>query len=361
MINYLNHGNWAEMRAYPLSHSRGFLGIVQNEDKVTFTWFNHRFSNATGTKVVLDVHPLENGSDWNFSLRLEGYPLTMNREDYDFTPPEKTILERKGSLTKQYGWWCFDRKCMPPLPKFPVIPDKDTKRRDLAVAASEAIAYSNTQLLSALYDAGLDIKDHFTDDPGVQTPSELEQSVIYNSPRVVEFLLKRFPEFRQNRAVMWRTCNGAYAEGETEILQMLACKTSDEVIAGYPADLVSDFIVNAENGGRVSDDLFFISWNGSDPDPKIETLLTGIWPNALKFSEAEVGDFKEGDQSSNFRHKTSKKLGSKIELELIRESDTVYHYSIRETRGFLAGGGNKGKLVSAYGYWLKSESSSWDE
>ncbi|CAN5747192.1 hypothetical protein BH11VER1_BH11VER1_28920 [soil metagenome] len=349
-----------DFEAYPLSHGKAGTSSRSSKDRQTFVWYWHRLTDKPGAKVSVVTQLLEDGKGCAYTLTVDGAPQNVPNTK-SIMDAEKTVFEKKGNITKQYGWWCFDHENIPLAAKFPDLPANDAKRIDLIAAASEAIYGSNIHLLTALYDAGLNISDNFGDESIDYVQSALDQTVTYNRPRVAAFLLNRFPELRQNRAVMWSAASGAYEEGESEILQLLTCTKSEEVISGYSADLLKDFAISAGIGSRGSKELSFISWNGGDPDPKIEALLTKVWPNALKFSEAEVGDFSEGDQSSNFRHKTSKKLGSKFELELIKESETVYHYSIRETRGFLAGGGQKGKLVSAYGYWLKTESSSWDE
>lgn len=343
-------------RTLPASMAKSYENRIATTGDTRF-WFSHRISGDHGARLSVIAKQVADTQAWDVTCKLEGRPTTVKSAvDYTPMPVEKVT----GRLLQQYGWWVLENR-QPALGNpIPAPPAASGRHADLAPLAEDTCWEGNVFLISALIDAGLDgttLLD--ADEPYSNTL--LEQAAWSSNPRFLHAVLAKVPSLRARPDLLRKAAALAFAQGNEAALTVLERRVSGTKVGGYPIELIDDLVSGYSNDPK---DLYFISLNDTDPDKAIMERLKKIWPTAVPFSEAITGEFTQGKgeaSSSSFGHRTSKLPGTKIELELKAETDGSYRFQHRHTRGVMAGGGTRGRLVFSHGYWFATDTQGWDE
>ena len=160
-----------------------------------------------------------------------------------------------------------------------------------------------------------------------------------------------------------RAIDYAFEDGQTEMCEVLRKPDQNEdMIEGYPEGLLDELF---HTPASKNDEVRFLSFNGNDPGEKLLKYFRGFWPNVRSRSQAEEIDRQaqpKGEAKTSYRDIKTKDYGIIVELTLKSTGDTSFDWKQRVATGpSLAGGGTEGKASKKFGYWLKQETSSWDE
>ncbi len=248
------------------------------------------------------------------------------------------------------------------------VPTKEPELEDerpyehvvLCEAAQWAIAKGNTKLLESLLQAGLMI-DLPLDLETEWTP--LHYSAVHNEPRAARVLVANGADLEARAKYGNRPIDYAFEDGQFELCEILRKPDKeDRTVAGFPEDLLDELFRRTVDK---DEEIRFLSLNGQDPNDEILKYFRRLWPNVRPRSRAEEIDRKtqpdEGAKTS-YRDTKTKDYGIVVEISLKKTGDDTFDWSHREATGpFLAGGGTSGKASMKYGYWLKHDTSSWDE
>jgi hypothetical protein len=343
-------------QTFPLSMARWDpTHMVTRGD--TRIWFSNRISDETGVRFAVTVKPLPVGNAWDVVCQLEGRPVNVGAATDSVPMPVEKVT---GRLIQRHGWWVLEERQPPVRNPVPEQPKPELRHADLAPLAAETCWHGNITLINALIDGGVD--PAIALNPEEPYPDTLlEQAAWSKNPRFLAALLKKSPALQANRNLLHKAAQRAFDEGNEAALAALEKPLSGVKAGSFPAEMIGDLI---GDGLQDSKEPLFISFNDADPDKAIMAQMKKHWPTAVPFSEAVQGEFKQDKDEtfgSSYQLRSTKKNGTKIEITISAEDDGTWNYSIRQTRGFLAGGGTKGRLVFSHGYWFTKNVQGWDE
>lgn len=219
----------------------------------------------------------------------------------------------------------------------------DDSREDhaaLSEAGRWAVLKGNVDLLKALLEAGLE-KDGSLDEWDNRL---LHVAAYAEKPLVVKFLIERGATVDLKNKHDDRPIDMAFREKKTQICELLKKpEKPGNVIAGYPEEVLG-MLLKTDEEPDAEPRVRYVSVNGEDPGKELMTYLKGIWKDAKPASE-----------------KTEEKA-LLIEISLKKPEGTDYEWRIRKSTGpFLSGGGEYGRMLRRYGYWIRQDDGSWDE
>ena len=126
----------------------------------------------------------------------------------------------------------------------------------------------------------------------------------------------------------------------------------------------------------------FIEFNGADPPKDLEPALSSRYPGWKPASAARAKPQASNETFvSSYWDKEGKQPGERVQITLTPMESTelsssrtsslisyvrehpfpAYWFQLRTTRGFLAGGGEKGYVVLIGGYWVKMATQAFEE
>lgn len=346
---------WSDI-TFPISMARVDPTLMKTQGSTRY-WFSNRISDEIGVRLAVTTKPLPNRNAWDVVCQLEGRPVKETSAVQSIPMPVEKIT---GRLIQRHGWWVLEER-QPPV-KYPVPeePKPGLRHADLAQLAADTCWQGNITLINALIDGGVDPTIALNpEDPYSETL--LETAAWSSNPRFVAALLKKAPTLRANRNLLHKAAQRAFDEGNEAALTALERPLSGLKTGPFPVELIDDLIGDSSQDGKAP---LFITFNDADPDKAIMAHVKKHWPTAVPFSDAVEGDFKQDNGEtfgSAYQLRSTKKNGTKVEITLGAEDDGTWSYSIRHTRGFLAGGGTKGRLVFSHGYWFTKNAQGWDE
>ncbi len=341
-------------RTLPASMAKSYEGRIATTGDTRF-WFSHRISDNHGARLSITAKLVAATQAWDVTCLLEGRPTRVKSAADSIPMPVEKVT---GRLLQRHGWWVLENR-QPALGNpIPAPPPVSERHADLAPLAEDTCWEGNVFLITALIDAGLDsTKLLAADQPYSSTL--LEQAAWSSNPRFLPAVLAKAPSLRERPGLLRKAAALAFDQGNEAALAVLERRVSGTKAGGYPIELIDDLVSDSSNDPK---DLYFISLNDADPDKAIMERLKKIWPTAVPFSAAITGEFTQGEtRSSSFAHRSTKRPGTKVELELQAEKDGSYRFQHRHTRGPMAGGGTRGRLVFSHGYWFAKDTQGWDE
>jgi hypothetical protein len=351
------------------------LGSLQAEEKIDF-----HLSTATARKV--NAYPPETfisefGDATGPFKRIGGVVVNASGVDYFSTSVDRnfsdlhpgikdpnTVLHVEFFVNEMGNGFGVVHKR--PVKKHAPVEEaepKDDRPYDhvaLCQAAQFAIARGNTKLLESLLQAGLSI----------DVPLDLEAqwtalhySAVQNQPRAAKALVENGATLDQRCKYGKRPIDYAFEDGQLELCEVLRNPDkNDRNVGAYPEALLDELF---RRPADKNDEVRFLSLNGNDPSDELLKYFRRFWPNVRTRSQAEEVDRNaqpEGQAKTSYRDVKTKDYGIVVEVNLKRTSDDTFDWSHREATGpSLAGGGTSGKSSWKYGYWLKHDTSSWDE
>ncbi|WP_395741547.1 hypothetical protein [Prosthecobacter sp.] len=320
-------------------------------------WFSNRISDETGVKLAVTAQPVPDQKAWDIVCQVEGRPVVVPSGTETVSMPVEKVT---GRLVQRHGWWVLENRQPALSSPVPQPPKVEARHADLAPLVTEVCWQGNVTLMTALIDAGVDPAAAL--DPNETYPVTLvERAAWSNNPRFMGALLSKKPELRANRGLLYKAAHHAFEQGNEAALAALEAPVSGAKSGSYPVEMIDDLLGDAF--AEFKEPLFF-TINDADPDKEIMAQIKKHLPTAVPFSEAVSGTFKQEKGEvfgSSYHLKSNQKNGTKIEIKISPEKDGTWSYSIRDTRGFLAGGGTKGRLVFSHGYWFSKDEQHWEE
>ena len=233
-------------------------------------------------------------------------------------------------------------------------PSSDHKA--LASAAQHAVASGNTDLLSALLKAGLQINEPI-DENG---HTALHWSAVYNKLRSARFLMKNGADPHARNKHGNRPIDEAFNDNQLEMCKTLAVGTDDDYIIDdiIPNEAVETLLA----GWSKETNLVFVAINQKDPGNDIDGWLDYKWSNWKPYSDAiELTENAFYDEKAPSMHKSKStgKYGKLISINFKKISKDKYEYQFSRHTGSLAASGSRGIILRKYGYWIIIEETSW--
>lgn len=343
-------------QTFPVSMAKRDTSHIVIRDDARI-WFANRISDETGVRLAATMKPLPGGDAWDVVCQLEGRPVKVGADRDSIPMPIEKV---SGRLVQRHGWWVLEDRQPPLSNPLPEPPKPELRHADLAPLANEACWKGNITLMNALIDAGLDPAAALKpEDPYPDTL--LENAAWSNNPRFMAALLKKKPALRANRDLLRKAAQRAFADGNEAALTALESPLSGVKTGSFPMEMIEDLMGDYFQDSK--EPLFF-TINDADPGKEVMAQIKKRLPAAVPFSDAVTGPYKQDKNElfgSSYQLKSSGKNGTKIEILISSEDHGTWEYSIRSTRGFLAGGGSKGLLVFSHGYWLTKNVVGWDE
>ncbi len=323
----------------------------------TRVWFSNRISDEMGVRLGVTTKPLPAQNGWEVVCKLEGRPVKVTSGVEAVPMPVEKIT---GRLIQRHGWWVLEGRQPALRNPVPAPPKAELRQADLMPLAAETCWVGNISLMTAMMDAGVDPAAAIN--PGDDyTDTLLERAATSSNPRFMAAMLEKKPSLRANHGLIRKAAQRAFGRGNEAALASLERPLSGVKAGDFPVEMINDLV--SENVLDSKEPLFF-ELNDADPEKEVMAQIQKSLPTAVPFSEAVSGAFKQGKDEvygSSYQLKSTQKNGTKIEIKISPEKDGSWSYSVRQTRGFLAGGGTKGRLVSSHGYWFTQNTQSWDE
>ena len=239
---------------------------------------------------------------------------------------------------------------------FTLRAEPSSAHKALAEAAQHAVAKGNTDLLSALLKAGLQI-DEPIDEEGYTL---LHWSTAYNELRSAHFLMQNGadPHVRNNHGD--RPIDKAYDDNQLEMCKALAVGTEEDYMLDeiIPNSAVEELLADIPT----ETNLVFVVINQSDPSEVMDGWIDYKWSNWRPYSDATTltqQQFYDENAPSMHKCKSTGQYGKMIHIDTKRISKDKYEYHYRWHTGPLGGGGATGIIIRKYGYWIKVKTSSW--
>ncbi|WP_395737618.1 hypothetical protein [Prosthecobacter sp.] len=323
----------------------------------TRVWFTHRISGEAGVHLAVTLKPLADKLGWEVACLLEGRPVKSGTAADSISMPVEKVT---GRMVQRHGWWVLEDRTPALHNPVPDQPKPELRRADLTPLAEETCWKGSITLMTALIDAGVDLAAAINPEDEY-SGTLLERAAWSKNPRFMAALLKQKPALLNNRALLHKAAQRAFDDGNEAALAALERPVSGVKAGDYPVEMIDDLL--RDDFQDFKEPLFF-ELNDADPGKELMAQIQKRAPTAVPFSDAVSGPFKEEKGEvfgSSYQLKSTGKNGTKIEIKISTESDGTWSYSVRHTRGFLAGGGTKGRLVSSHGYWFIQNTQSWDE
>ena len=231
----------------------------------------------------------------------------------------------------------------------------------LCEAAKWGIFKGNVRLLESLLQAGLMIDQPLDQETGW---TALHYSAVQNQPRAARFLVANGAILEVRDKHGQRPIDYAFKNGKFELCEILRKPDRKErMLADLPEDLLNELF--RQKPDKKDDRVRFLSLNGQDPGDEMLEYFRHLWPNVRPRPHAEEIDRKaqpDVESKTSYRDIKTGDYGIVVEISLEKTSDDSFDWRHREAAGpILAGGGTSGKISKAYGYWIKHDTSGWDE
>lgn len=219
----------------------------------------------------------------------------------------------------------------------------------LSDAATWAVSTSNTELLKALLQAGVQINEPVEKEAGWTL---LHFAASSGTERVVRFLLDNGadPSVRNNAGL--RPIDLAYQHSRTNICQALTnTRASEFAIDGFPQGVLETVFRSEQNSPVL------VSVNRKDPSAELLKWLRRSWPNAVPGSKGELAtDTTSGEKHYRNIETKGKMASCVVTIERLNEREYSWFTSFRS--GSLSGWHDEGKIRQEYGYWVMTETKS---
>jgi len=215
----------------------------------------------------------------------------------------------------------------------------------LAEAATWAVSTSNTELLKALLQAGLQINEPLEE--------EMEWCLLHfaassGTERMVRFLLDNGadPAVRDKGGL--RPIDIAYEVGRTNMCQAMANLGPDQtMIGGFPEEVLAIVF-----GSSPREDRIFVSLNGEDLPEELLHWIRHLWPKAQSGRGRESEPEGVSDTSKAATNGSPQEATCVVAIK--KMSDTEYRWWISVIFNPLAGWQSEGTARLLYGYWIKT-------
>jgi hypothetical protein len=219
---------------------------------------------------------------------------------------------------------------------------------ELKAAAEFAISSGNADLLTALFKAGLQIDEPLDDDTEW---TALHVAVVHNQIALARLLRDNGAWLDSRDKYGKRPIDHAFAYKQTQMCEILAKGDQHErLISGIPVGALDEILATSQ----LDTNLVFISFNQADPADDLMKRLAMIWPYGKPISSAIAVPEEERphDVHSTLKDKTSGEFGHMIILNVERQADAQYEWSLGWYAGSLAAGSTTGVVERRYGYWI---------
>lgn len=220
---------------------------------------------------------------------------------------------------------------------------------NLAAASAWAVTTSNTELMKALLQAGLQINEPVANDSGL---SLLHLAVMSGNERMVRFVVDNGAILDIRSKTGSRPIDIAYEEGLTNICQLLTYNVEDKrSVDEFPAAMLE----NAFTCEPITNSVL-VSVNGKKPtDNMLNWLRTKRgWTHALACSEPRKATEQIRDaQSRADPNRNISVYYYSMEIKKVTENEYLCRWGL--DLGQLSGGWGESALVKKFGYWLVSK------
>lgn len=216
----------------------------------------------------------------------------------------------------------------------------------LKTAAEYAVSTGNTELLSALLKAGLQLDEPLDDDSGM---TALHVAVVHNQTRVARVLLDNGASRDARDNFSMRPIDHAFSNEQTTMCDILAKGDEGEPeIGGVPEGVLEEVLRDAGGGTN----LVFLAFNEADPPVDLMRRLLKTWPKAKPISAAVVlspQDYAAGNFPSTLKEKVSGEFGMRVIINIRKKAERQYDWKWGWYSGPLAAGWSSGTVVKKFG------------
>jgi len=161
----------------------------------------------------------------------------------------------------------------------PAYAEQSENHVALASAAEWAVITTNTVLLKALLDAGVQVNEHLDDNGSML----LKTAVILKNDRMVDFLLEKGADPELRDVLGSRMIDIAFEDGSTNICSLLgkAAKRNDKTADGMPCSMLEEVFRTVSLTNVV-----FVEVNRRPPSPSMLSFIrSAVFPNAQAMPE----------------------------------------------------------------------------
>lgn len=226
---------------------------------------------------------------------------------------------------------------------------------ELASAAEWAILTTNTTLLTALLDAGVQINEPIGD----HDRTLLATAVHAENEKMVKFLLKNGAD-PDRKSLNFRLIDVAFENGATNICRLLSKPENrkEEMIDGVPVGVLEH--VFRPTGWT---NVVFVIVNRSPPSAEmLGYLRTSVWPAARELPKALIKQY-EADPRAPIRFTKDEENATLFECIIEKKntdeyktSTIIYHQlPSRTPMEFIEAVPIVEKIVKRYGYWMREQ------
>ncbi|NLC83245.1 MAG: ankyrin repeat domain-containing protein [Lentisphaerae bacterium] len=223
---------------------------------------------------------------------------------------------------------------------------------ELASAAEWAVITTNTTLLRALLDAGVQINEPI----GNRDKTLLGTAVLNKNEQMVKVLLNNGAD-PERKSLNCRLIDMAFENGSTNICLLLSKRKNrkEKLIDGLPIGVLEH--VFRPTGWT---NVVFLIVNRSPPSAEMLVYLReSIWPAARVFPETLINQFKD-DFQRPIRYTGDEKNATLFECIVEKKCDDEYKTSTiifhqlprRTPMEFIEAVPIVEKIVKRYGYWM---------